>query len=111
MTCIGEYNFCIKKGSNYVESFTFTVTETGSLYDLSAFDTAEMLVLDKRGGSSLFTSTGTINQGASKVTFTIAPSVTASLAVNYAFYNLKMSNSGDATVDEIFVEGVIEFVG
>lgn len=108
---IAELNFQIKKGSRTVKTWVaFSESTFTTKYSLSAYDTAELVVYDEREGTILFTVTGTITQGTSTIEIIFAKSDTVSLANNCAFYTLKLSASGDSTLDWIPFEGTIGFI-
>jgi len=113
MSCegIGTHSFCVKKGSRTPTTWVFYTDRTKTVkYSLSAYDTAELLAYDKRGGTLLFTETGTITQGTSTIEMIISKANTSSLVNDGAFYNFKLSASGDSTLDWIPVEGFIDFI-
>lgn len=106
-----EHNFSVKKGS--LTNINFTVYDDyaqGTKKDLSAYDNVEMLVYDKKGGSSLFNVTGTINQGTSNISLDITKANTASLTNDTGYHTIKFSNGDDDTLDWIPMLGVIEFL-
>lgn len=112
MGCLGEDSFCIKKGSRTVHEMVVYLGApiNGSLYDLSAYNTAELFVYTKQGGTLFLTITGSITQNESKLTFIFAKSDTVSLTNLEGYYNIKLSASGDSTLDKFFVNGTIEFI-
>ena len=107
--CIGNLSICIKKGSRTLQTFIAWADNRFTLpLDLSAYDGAEFIAYDRRGGDILFTVNGTITD--STIDIIIPPSSTINLTIDNGFYDLKVMQSTDPELDWFIFEGSLRFL-
>ena len=107
---VGVFSFVLKKNSQSILPFALYEYQDqviGDAYSLSAFDTASLVVKDNRGGTVLFTVTGTI--ASNTMSFTVPPATTLDLEEDTGFAEIVLSKTTNTALRRVFVEGDVEF--